>query len=174
MLYELDGEAPQTDGENYWVAPDADVIGKVTLKKDANIWFKAVLRGDNERITVGEGSNIQEASILHTDMGFPMTIGSNVTIGHKVMLHGCTIGDNTLIGINAVVLNGAKIGKNCLVGAGALITEGKEFPDGSMIIGAPAKVKRPLSDDEISMLKFSAEHYIENAKRFAKGLKPVS
>ena len=173
MLYELDGDAPITRGADFWVAPDADVIGKVTLEAGANVWFHAVLRGDNDRITVGENSNVQEASVLHTDMGFPLTIGKNVTIGHKVMLHGCTVGDNSLIGINAVVLNGAKIGKNCLVGAGALITEGKEFPDGAMIIGSPAKVKRMLSDDEMAMLKFSAEHYVENSRRFAKGLKAV-
>ena len=173
MLYELDGVAPETDGDKFWVAPNADVIGKVTLKKNANVWFNAVLRGDNERITVGENSNIQEASVLHTDMGFPMDIGANVTIGHKVMLHGCTIGENTLIGINSVVLNGAKIGKNCLIGANALITEGKEIPDNSLVMGSPAVVKRTMSDDEAAMLKLSAEHYVANAERFKKGLKPI-
>src|SRR5438445_7625875 len=137
-IYELDGLAPQL-GEGAWVADSAQVIGDVQLAEGASVWFGAILRGDNERLTIGKGSNVQDGTVLHADPGFPLTFGENVTVGHQVMLHGCTIGDGTLIGIQAVVLNGAKIGRNCIVGAGALVTEGKEFPDGSMILGAPAK-----------------------------------
>ena len=143
-IYELDGVAPQVDA-SAWIADSAEVMGNVSLGADASVWFGCVLRGDTERMSVGEGSNIQDLSVLHADLGMPLTIGRHVTVGHKVMLHGCTIGDESLIGIGAVVLNGAKIGKNCLVGAGALITEGKEFPDGSMIIGSPARKRRALS-----------------------------
>ena len=166
MLYELDGDAPITRGDDFWVAPNADVIGKVTLEAGANVWFHAVLRGDNEMITVGENSNIQEASVLHTDMGFPLTIGKNVTIGHKVMLHGCTIGDNSLIGIGAVILNNAKIGNNCIIGAKALITEGTEIPDNSLVVGAPGKVIRQVSDETVKDLLHSAEHYVERSRLF--------
>lgn len=168
--YELDGVAPRM-AESAWVADSAQVMGDVTLGERSSVWFGAVLRGDTERITVGEGSNIQDGSVLHADHGFPMTVGRHVTVGHQVMLHGCTIGDETLIGIGATVLNGAKIGKNCLVGARSLVTEGKEFPDGSMILGSPAKVVKMLTPEQIEGLRRSARHYIENAERYTKGLK---
>ena len=160
------------DGE-YWIAPNAVVAGHVILKKNASVWFGAVLRGDNDPIIVGENSNIQDNSVLHTDVGSPLTIGDNVTVGHMVMLHGCTIGDGTLIGIGSVVLNGAKIGKNCLVGASALITEGKEFPDGSMILGAPAKVVRELEPEQAARLGLGALGYVRNWQRFKAGLSPI-
>ena len=160
------------DGE-YWIAPNAVVAGHVILKKNASVWFGAVLRGDNDPIIVGENSNIQDNSVLHTDVGSPLIIGDNVTVGHMVMLHGCTIGDGTLIGIGSVVLNGAKIGKNCLVGAGALITEGKEFPDGTMILGAPAKVVRELSPEQAARMGLGALGYVQNWKRFKAGLSPL-
>ncbi len=171
-IYELDGMTPQID-DSAWVADSAQVIGQVKLGKDASIWFGTVLRGDSDLITVGEGSNIQDASVLHADAGVPLTVGCNVTVGHQVMLHGCTIGDESLIGIGAVVLNGAKIGKNCLVGAGSLVTEGKEFPDGSMILGSPAKVVKQLSAEQIEGLRRSARHYVENAQRFKSGLRKL-
>ena len=171
-IYELDGMTPQID-DSAWVADSAQVIGQVKLGKDASIWFGTVLRGDSDLITVGEGSNIQDASVLHADAGVPLTVGCNVTVGHQVMLHGCTIGDESLIGIGAVVLNGAKIGKHCLVGAGALVTEGKEFPDGSMILGSPAKVVRQLTEAQIEGLRRSAQHYRDNAQRFKKGLRHI-
>jgi len=161
-----------SDGE-YWIAPNAVVAGNVILKKNASIWFGAVLRGDNEPIIVGENSNIQDNSVCHTDMGSPLTIGDNVTVGHMVMLHGCTIGDGALIGIGAVVLNGAKIGKNCLVGAGALVTEGKEFPDGVMILGAPAKVVRELAPEHAQRMGMGAMSYVRNWQRFKAGLAPA-
>lgn len=169
------GERWPTYPENneYWIAPNAVVAGNVILKKNASVWFGAVLRGDNEPIVVGENSNIQDNSVCHTDMGSPLIIGANVTIGHMVMLHGCTIGDGALIGIGAVVLNGAKIGKNCLVGAGALVTEGKEFPDGTMILGSPAKVVRELAPEQAARMGMGALHYVENWKRFKKGLAPA-
>lgn len=169
MIYALDERRVQAEAD-YFVADSASVIGSVLLKADASVWFGAVIRGDNELITIGEGSNIQECSVLHTDPGYPLTIGSNCTIGHKVMLHGCTIGDNSLIGINAVILNGAKIGRNCLIGAGALITEGKEIPDNSLVMGAPGKVVRTLDDKAAAGLTQSAQHYVENFKRFKAGL----
>ncbi|MDZ4396025.1 gamma carbonic anhydrase family protein [Cypionkella sp.] len=169
MIYALDGIAPQID-PSAWVADTAVLIGKVTLEADANIWFGANLRGDNEEIRVGRGSNIQENSVLHTDMGYPLTIGANCTIGHKAMLHGCTIGEGSLIGMGATILNGAKIGKGCLIGAGALITEGKEIPDGSLVMGAPGKVVRQLDAEAQARLLKSAEGYQANARRFAKGL----
>ena len=171
-IYELDGMTPQID-DSAWVADSAQVIGQVKLGKDASIWFGTVLRGDSDLITVGEGSNIQDASVLHADAGVPLTVGCNVTVGHQVMLHGCTIGDESLIGIGAVVLNGAKIGKNCLVGAGSLVTEGKEFPDGSMIIGSPAKVARQLTPEQIEGLNQSAKNYVLNARRFKNGLRKL-
>jgi carbonic anhydrase/acetyltransferase-like protein (isoleucine patch superfamily) len=171
-LYELDGIAPQL-GASAWVADSAQVIGNVVLGDDANIWFGVVIRGDTETIRVGRGSNIQDASVLHADVGMPLTVGENVTVGHKVMLHGCTIGDGSLIGIGAIVLNGAKIGKHCLVGAGSLVTEGKEFPDGSMILGSPAKAVRQLSPEQIGALERSARHYVENAERYRQSLKKV-
>lgn len=168
-VYELDGSSPRI-AQSAWVADSAQVIGNVVLAEDVSIWFGTIIRGDTETITIGYGSNIQDASVLHADIGKPLTIGDNVTVGHKVMLHGCTIGDESLIGIGAVVLNGAVIGKNCLVGAGALVTEGKEFPDGSMIIGSPAKAVRQLTPEQIEGLKLSARHYIENSHRFKTGL----
>lgn len=170
-VYALDGTAPHLPPEGeYWIAPDAAVIGKVRLAKDVGIWFGAVLRGDNEMIDIGEGSNIQEHSMLHTDMGFPMTIGSNCTIGHRAILHGCTIGDNSLVGMGAIVLNGARIGNNSLVGAGALVTEGKSFPDNSLIVGVPARAIRSLDDKAVAGLTLSAQSYVRNWKRFAKGM----
>lgn len=172
MIYELDGIAPEI-AEDAWVAPDANVIGKITLGPRSSVWFGVTLRGDNERITIGEGSNVQELTALHTDMGFPLTVGKNCTIGHKAMLHGCTIGDNTLVGMGAQVMNGAKVGKNCLIGAGALITEGKEIPDGSLVMGAPGKVVRQLDDAAIAKLEKSALNYQANAARFRAGLQPV-
>jgi carbonic anhydrase/acetyltransferase-like protein (isoleucine patch superfamily) len=171
-LYELDGVAPQV-APSAWVADSAQVMGAVRLAEGSSVWFGAVIRGDTESITLGAGSNIQDASVLHADHGFPLVIGERVTVGHQVMLHGCTIGDESLIGIGAVVLNGAKIGKHCLVGAGALVTEGKEFPDGSMIIGSPAKAVRQLTPEQIEGLKRSAQHYTENADRYRKGLKKL-
>ena len=172
-IYQLDNSSPSIH-ESVWVADSAQVMGNVVLGEDCSVWFGAVIRGDTETIRVGRGSNIQDNSILHADHGMPLNIGENVTVGHQVMLHGCTVGDNSLIGIAAVVLNGARIGKNCLVGAGALVTEGKEFPDGSMIIGSPAKAVRQLSPEQIEGLKMSAKHYIENAKRYRAGLKKLA
>lgn len=172
-LYELDGVAPRL-GTDAWVADSAQVVGNVHLADNASIWFGAVLRGDTETLTIGRNSNVQDLSVLHADVGCPLTIGENVTIGHQVMLHGCTIGDNSLIGIQAVILNNAKIGRNSIVGAGSVVTEGKEFPDNSLIIGSPAKVVRTLDDAAATKLRQSAEHYVENARRFAKGLKKIS
>ena len=172
MIYSLGDRQPESKGD-YFIADGAVVIGSVVLEHNASIWFNAVIRGDNDVITIGENSNIQDGSVLHTDGGIPLTVGKNVTVGHKVMLHGCDIGDNSLIGINAVVLNGAKIGKNCLIGANALIPEGKEIPDGSLVMGSPGKVVRELSPEQIKGLEMSALHYVENAKRYLKDLKPV-
>ncbi|MFD1709359.1 gamma carbonic anhydrase family protein [Ottowia sp. GY511] len=170
--YEIDGKAPQVD-PTAWIAESAEVMGAVTLGPDASVWFGCVLRGDTETMTIGEGSNIQDLSVLHADVGQPLTVGRHVTVGHKVMLHGCTIGDESLIGIGAVVLNGAKIGKNCLVGAGSLVTEGKEFPDGSMIVGSPARAIRQLTPEQIEGLRQSAQHYIDNARMFRATLKKL-
>jgi carbonic anhydrase/acetyltransferase-like protein (isoleucine patch superfamily) len=172
-LYELDGVAPQV-ADSAWVADSGQVMGQVVLGEDSSVWFGAVLRGDTETITVGRGSNVQDASVLHADHGFPLVIGERVTVGHQVMLHGCTIGDESLIGIGAVVLNGVTIGKHCLVGAGSLVTEGKSFPDGSMILGSPAKVVRQLSPEQIEGLKRSAQHYMDNARRYRQGLKKLA
>lgn len=173
-LYALDGVAPNVpeDGE-CWVAPNAQVMGDVTLESGVGIWFGVVLRGDNDPITVGEGSNIQENTVIHTDIGYPVTIGKNCTIGHSAVIHGCTIGDNSLIGMGATVLNGAVIGRNCLIGAGALVTEGKVIPDGSLVVGMPAKVIRTLDADAIAGLTQSALHYQDNMRRYRDGLKPV-
>ena len=171
-VYELDGTQPRV-ADSAWVADSAQVMGNVVLGEDSSVWFGTVIRGDTETITVGRGSNIQDASVLHADIGKPLTIGDNVTVGHQVMLHGCTFGDESLIGIGAIVLNGAKIGRHCLVGAGALVTEGKEFPDGSMIIGSPAKAVRQLTPEQIEGLKLSAQHYMDNARRFRAGLKKL-
>ena len=173
-IYELDGQGPEFPAEGeYWVAETAVLIGRVRLKRNASVWFGAVLRGDNEWIEVGEGSQIQDNCTLHTDMGFPMTIGKDCVIGHQVMLHGCTIGDNSLIGMNAVVLNGAKIGNNSLVGASALVTEGKSFPDNSMIVGSPARAIRTLDDKLLAMIRGGADQYVQRSKQYAKGLKRI-
>ena len=172
MIYALDGIKPQIH-ETVWIAPGCHIIGKIALHKDASVWFGVTLRGDNEWITIGEGSNVQENTVMHTDPGCPLTIGTNCTIGHKAMLHGCTIGDNSLIGMGATVLNGAKIGRNCLIGAGALITEGKEIPDGSLVMGAPGKVVRMLDPEAIQRLTGSAVHYQENMRRFRAGLRAI-
>jgi carbonic anhydrase/acetyltransferase-like protein (isoleucine patch superfamily) len=171
-LYELDGLIPQL-ADTAWVADNAQVMGNVNLAADSSIWFGVTVRGDTETISIGKGSNIQDGSVLHADIGMPLVVGESVTVGHKVMLHGCTIGDESLIGIGAIVLNGAKIGKNCLVGAGALVTEGKEFPDGSMIIGSPAKAVRQLTPEQMEGLRMSAKHYIDNAQRFRHTLKKI-
>ena len=172
MIYELDGVVPVL-GQGAWVAPDANLIGKVVLEDEASVWFGCTLRGDNEEIRVGRGSNVQENVVIHTDMGYPLVIGANCTIGHKAMLHGCIIGEGSLIGMGATILNGAKIGKGCLIGAGALITEGKEIPDGSLVMGAPGKIVRQLDAEAQARLLKSAEHYRENAARYARGMKAV-
>ena len=171
-LYTLDGIGPTLSGAGpAFVAGDARIIGDVVLGEDCGIWFGCVLRGDNEPITVGARTNVQEHTVMHTDMGYPLTIGEGCTIGHRAMLHGCTIGNNTLIGIGAIVLNGAVIGDNCLVGAGALVTEGKTFPDNSLIVGMPARAVRTLDDAGVAQLRLSADHYVENARRFARTMK---
>ena len=171
-VYALKDVTPDV-AEDVWIAPGAHVIGRVRLEPGVGIWFGATLRGDNELISVGAGTNIQENCVLHTDMGFPLTIHAGCTIGHKAMLHGCTIGRNSLIGMGATVLNGAVIGENCLIGAGALVTEGKVIPDGSLVVGAPGKVVRQLDDGAINALRASALHYTENAARFARDLKEI-
>jgi len=171
-IYSLDGVTPKL-ADDVYVAPNAQVMGNVEMDAESSVWFGAVLRGDNDLIKIGPRSNVQDNSVLHTDPGMPLTIGEGVIIGHQVILHGCTIGDNTLIGIGATVLNGAKIGKNCLIGAHALITEGKDIPDRSMVVGAPGKVIRTLNEQQIAMLKLNAEVYVANAKRFKTGLKEV-
>jgi carbonic anhydrase/acetyltransferase-like protein (isoleucine patch superfamily) len=171
-IYELDGQAPEFPGEgNYWVADTATLIGRVRLKKDVSIWFGAVLRGDNEWIELGERSQIQDNATLHTDPGFPLTIGSNCVIGHNVILHGCAVGDRSLIGMGAIVLNGAEVGQNCLVGAGAMVTEGKKFPDNSLIVGAPARAIRAVDDKAAEMIRAGADIYVRRWQRYAKGLK---
>lgn len=175
MLYRLDDAEPGTPEKgHFFVADNATVLGRVTLARDASIWFNAVLRGDQEEIAIGEGSNIQEACVLHTDPGFPLTVGAGCTVGHQAMLHGCTIGDNSLIGIKATVLNGAVIGRNCLIGAGALVPEGKEIPDNSLVMGVPGRVKRELGDADADKLRQGAAHYVENYKRFLAGLEAIS
>jgi carbonic anhydrase/acetyltransferase-like protein (isoleucine patch superfamily) len=174
LPYALDGISPSLPGpDQCWVAPDAVLIGRVILLPGASVWFKAVLRGDNEPITVGENTNIQDGSILHTDMGAPLTLGANVTVGHRVMLHGCTVGDNSLIGIGATVLNHARIGRNCLIGAHSLIPEGKEIPDNSLVMGSPGKIIREVSPEQAQVLAASALHYVENWKRYAAGMRAV-
>ena len=166
MIYTLDQHSVKTEGDNFYIAPNATVLGQVELGKDVSVWFGAVIRGDVEKIIVGKGSNIQDLSVLHVDPGSPIIIGENVTIGHKVMLHGCTIGNNSLIGINSVILNGAQVGNNCLIGANTLIAEGKEIPDGSLVMGSPAKIIRTLSEEQQARLVMSAEIYVKNFKRF--------
>lgn len=172
MIYELDGIRPDL-GQGTWVAPDANLIGKVVLEDAASVWFGCTLRGDNEEIRVGRGSNVQENVVCHTDIGYPLVIGPDCTIGHKAMLHGCVIGAGSLIGMGATVLNGAKIGRGCLIGAGALITEGKEIPDFSLVMGAPGKVVRTLDEAAQEKLLKSAAHYRANAARYARGLRAL-
>ena len=174
VMYALDGVAPELPGEGrFFVAPDANLIGRVRLRDDVNVWFGATLRGDNEWIEVGARTNIQDHSILHTDMGSPLTIGDDVTVGHGVILHGCTIGDGSLIGMGATIMNNAKIGKFCIVGANALVTEGVEFPDYSLIVGAPAKLRKAVDPSATEKLLGSARHYVENARRYLQGLKRI-
>jgi carbonic anhydrase/acetyltransferase-like protein (isoleucine patch superfamily) len=172
-IYELDGIQP-TLGQGAWVADSATVIGNVVLEEGANVWFGAILRGDNEVMRIGKNSNVQDGCVLHSDAGVPLTLGEGVSVGHQVMLHGCTIGAGSLIGIQAVVLNHAKIGKNSIVGAGSVVTEGKEFPDNSLIIGAPAKVVRTLDEAQVKKINAIAQHYVDNARRYAKGLKKIA
>jgi carbonic anhydrase/acetyltransferase-like protein (isoleucine patch superfamily) len=172
--YALDDISPQLPPEGeYWIAPNASVIGNVILHRNASVWFGAVLRGDNEPITIGQDSNVQDGAVMHTDMGSPLTLGRGVTIGHQAMLHGCEVGDYSLIGIGAVVLNGVKIGKNCIIGANALLTEGKVIPDNSLVMGQPGKVVRERDPELISVLQMSADHYVQNWRRFAAGLRAV-
>lgn len=172
MIYALGDRAPEYEGSGHFVADNATVIGSVRLKNRASVWFNCVLRGDNDWLVVGERSNIQDGSVLHTDDGIELVVGDGVTVGHKAMLHGCTIGDNSLIGIGSTILNRAKIGNNCVVGAHALVTENKAFPDGSLILGAPAKVVRELSEEEIAHVRWSADVYVRNAERFNSDLLP--
>jgi len=173
MFYSLDQRTPEKHGDGQFVADNATIIGSVRLMENASVWFNVVIRGDNDVITVGPNSNIQDGSVLHTDAGIPLTVGKGVTVGHKVMLHGCDIGDYSLIGINAVVLNGAKIGKHCLIGANTLIPEGMEVPDGSLVVGSPGKIKRELSEEQKKMLELSADHYVKNASRYLVNLQEV-
>ena len=174
-LYSLDGvevETPQ--GADCWIAPNATLIGRVILRRNASVWFNAVLRGDNEPILIGENSNVQDGAVLHTDMGSPLTLGRDVTVGHLAMLHGCEVGDGSLVGIGAVVLNGAKIGRGCLIGAKALIGEGKVIPDGAMVLGAPGRIVRTLDEESRAQLAAGAAHYVQNWRRYAAGLRPMS
>jgi len=172
-IFQFGNDAPRI-ADTAWVAESACVIGRVDLAEGASIWYGAVLRGDNERIVVGARTNVQDGSVLHTDIGFPLILGDDVTVGHQVMLHGCTVGSSSLIGIQAVVLNGARIGHNCLVGAGAVVTEGKEFPDGSLILGAPAKAVRQVTPEQIERIRYGALHYVENAERHRRSLKRIA
>ncbi|MCF6755447.1 gamma carbonic anhydrase family protein [Pseudomonas balearica] len=169
MKYRL-GQSQVEAHPQSWVAPDATLIGKVQLDAGASVWFNVVMRGDNELIHIGENSNVQDGSVLHTDMGHPLSLGTGVTVGHKAMLHGCVVGDYSLIGINAVILNGVRIGKHCIIGANTLVPEGKEIPDGSLVIGSPGKVVRALTDEQKKMLEASAAHYVQNAQRYAREL----
>jgi len=166
MIIDLGDKKLKTADDNFWIAPNASVIGEVNLERDASIWFNAILRADNEPITIGEGSNVQDGAIVHTDPGFACRIGKKVTVGHMAMLHGCSIGDGSLIGIGSVILNGAKIGKNCIIGSKALVTEGMEVPDGSMVLGIPGKIKKTLTEEEQSIVSLGAEHYIDNYKKY--------
>lgn len=171
-IYQLGERTPHVDSSAY-ITDSANVIGSVRIEANVSVWFDVTIRGDNELITVGENSNLQEGCVLHTDPGYPLTIDKNVTVGHQVMLHGCTIGEGSLIGIQAVILNGAKIGRNCLVGAGALVTEGKEFPDNSLIIGTPAKVVRTLSDEDIARLRATSGNYVKRGQFYKQNLKRI-
>ena len=166
MIINLGDKKLKTADDNFWIAPNASVIGDVVLERDASIWFNAILRADNEPITIGEGSNVQDGAIIHTDPGYACNIGKKVTVGHMAMLHGCSIGDGSLIGIGSVVLNGAKIGKNCIIGAKALVTEGMDVPDGSMVLGIPGKIKKTLTEEEQSVVPLGADHYIDNYKKY--------
>jgi carbonic anhydrase/acetyltransferase-like protein (isoleucine patch superfamily) len=172
-IFQFDSHVPAVDPSAY-IVDSANIIGNVHIKTDVSVWFGVTIRGDNDVIVIGAGSNVQEGSVLHTDPGYPLTIGKHVTIGHQAMLHGCDIGDGSLVGIQAVILNGARIGKNCLVGAGALVTEGKEFPDNSLIIGSPAKAVRLLSEEDIANMQAGAHHYVERAKVFKHSLKQIA
>ena len=165
MIYDLEKNVPEISADS-WVAPNAIIIGKVKLEKNSSIWFNAVLRGDIEKIVIGENSNIQDGSVLHTDPGYPLTVGKGVTVGHMVMLHGCEISDDTLIGIGSAILNKAKIGKNCIIGANTLVTENKVIPDNSLVLGCPGKVVRKVTDDEIKVIRENAKHYVTNSKRY--------
>lgn len=174
-LYELDGIAPTVPPDGaFWVAPDAVLIGKVRLERDASVWFGSVLRGDNDLIHVGEGSNVQDHCVLHTDHGYPLTIGARCTIGHCVMLHGCTIGENSLVGIGAIILNGTRVGRNCIIGAHTLLPEGKDIPDNSLVMGSPGRVVRQLGDKDVDMVKRASDHYVENWRRYASRLKRIA
>ena len=166
MIIDLGDKKLKTSDDNFWIAPNASVIGEVNLERDASIWFNAILRADNEPITIGEGSNVQDGAIIHTDPGYACNIGKKVTVGHMAMLHGCSIGDGSLIGIGSVVLNGAKIGKNCIIGSKALVTEGMDVPDGSMVLGIPGKIKKTLTEEEQSVVPLGADHYIDNYKKY--------
>ena len=168
MIFKLGENEVSTDGEDFFIAPSASVMGSVFLAKHVSVWFGAVIRGDVEEIRIGENSNVQDLSVLHADPGHPLKIGKNVTVGHKVMLHGCLIGDNSLIGINSVILNGAKIGKNCLIGANSLITEGMEIPDNSLVVGSPGRVLRKVTEEEIKAIHENAKHYVDGSKKYKK------
>ncbi len=174
MIFSLGDDSPVLEGGRHFVAPNATLIGRVRLQEDASVWFGSVLRGDNEWIDIGPRSNVQDGSVLHTDPGFELRLGRSVTIGHKVMLHGCTIGDNTLVGIGSTLLNGATVGRNCVIGAHSLLTEGKSFPDGVLIMGAPARVKRELDEEEIRGITAAADHYVANAERYLDSLRAES
>lgn len=170
MIHELEERRPEIRGDGHFIASNATIIGSVVLEPRSSVWFNAVIRGDNDLMTIGEDSNVQDGAVLHTDAGTPLTLGRGVTVGHQAMLHGCEVGDYSLIGINAVVLNRARIGKHCLIGANTLIPEGMEVPDGSMVVGSPGAIKRTLSEDQQSMLEASAQHYVENAERYCRAL----
>ena len=171
MKYSLGASRVVTRGD-YWIAPNAIVVGTVVLENNASIWFNVIVRADNDLITIGENSQVQDGSVLHADPGFPLTLGKNVSIGHMVMLHGCTIGDSSLIGIKSVIMNGAKIGRNCLIGANTLIAEGKTIPDGSLVVGSPGKVVRQLTPEEIARINETADHYVQNFRRYRSDFKP--
>lgn len=172
MLYQLGNRRVTLEGEGHFIADNATLIGSVVLKSHASIWFNVVIRADNDVITIGENSNVQDGTVLHTDEGIRLTVGRNVTVGHKVMLHGCEIGENSLIGINAVVLNKARIGRNCIIGANALVPEGKEIPDNSLVMGSPGRVVKELTEEQVAMLAHGAEHYVQNARRYREQLQP--
>jgi len=173
LIYEFEGHSPRLADDRVWLADNATVIGRVALARNSSVWFNAVLRGDCDDIEIGESSNIQDGAVLHTDAGVKLGIGRNVTVGHLAMLHGCTVGDGSLIGLQATILNGARIGRHCLIGAKALVTEGREIPDGSLVVGAPAKVVRALTPEEMAAIAMSAQHYVQNARRFRSGLRAL-